>query len=389
MKSFLLNPKITYLAITNFRKTGDYFGIYQKDRLMHLYILGKTGTGKTTLQEHIIRQDIFYRRGITVFDIHGDLTKHLLPLVHQLDRSSDLIHFDVSNPHLDLGYNPLRKVSYSKRSLVCSGILKVLERLWGKSAWGSKMEHILRMVLLTLLDQPKADFSCIIRILEDKQYRDMCQKHIVNKDICRFWSQEFERYSKTELLPIYNKIGGFLAHPVTRKILIENPRRISLRKVMDTQKILMLDFSKGTLGADAAAILSGLFLTSLSAAAFSRIDTPENKRKPHFVFLDEFQHYSFSLEEMLSELRKFKIGLTVSHQYLGQLTKEVREAVLGNIGTIICFRLGQADAKYMAQEFYPVFEASDFTSLENFEIYLRLMIQGKPSKPFSASTLRV
>lgn len=383
-----LNPEVTYLAKTNFRKIGTYFGIYQKDRFMHLYMLGKTGTGKTTLQLHIIKQDLYHKRGITVFDIHGDLMEQVLVLVKKYQRDKDLLHFDVADVNLTLGYNPLRKVSYQKRSLVCSGILEVLERLWGKVAWGPKMEHILRMTLLTLLDQPSADFSNILQLLRNKSYREACQKHIVNKEIRLFWQEEFEKYTKTDLLPIYNKIGGFLAHPIVYKILIENPRKISLRQVMDHKKILLLDFSKGVLGMDGATILSALFLTSLSAAAFSRIDTPKDKRVPHFIFLDEFQNYSSSLCEMLSELRKFNIGLTISHQYLGQLSKEIREAVLGNVGTIICFRIGQVDANYMAKEFHPVFEASDFTSLENFDIYLRLLISGKPSVAFSATTLK-
>ncbi len=382
------NPHISYIGQTNFRNDGKEFGIFQKDRLMHMYILGKTGTGKTTLLQNLIKQDIYRHRGITLFDVHGDLIKNIVPFVTHYQRQGDLVHLDVSDPKIDIGYNPLRKVSYGKRSLVCSGILEVLERLWGKSSWGSKMEHILRMVILSLLDQPSVDFSDILRMLGDESYRYSCQKHIVNEDIRKFWEHEFSKYTKTDLLPVYNKIGGFLAHPIVRKVLVGNPKQISLRQIMDGKRILVLDFSKGVLGMDAAHILSSLFLSSLASAAFSRISVPEEKRTMHFIYLDEFHNYTnSSLVHMLSELRKFKVGLVMAHQYKDQLTPEIRSAILGNVGTIICFRLGQADARYMEKEFYPVFTTIDFISLENFDIYLRLMIRGKPSRPFSATTL--
>ncbi len=384
---FPQNNSICYFAKTNFREQRDTFGILQKDRLHHFYILGKTGTGKTTLLKTKITQDIHQGRGICLIDIHGDLVQRVKSEIPK-HRQKDIIYLDATNPNLSLGYNPLRKVSFEKRPLVTSNILEIFQHLWGSQSWGIKLSHILRNVLLTLLDQEQCSFSDILKLLQDQEYRDSCLANIKNEDVKRFWEKEFKQYTKNDLVPIYNKLGGILSYPSVKRILVTNKEQISLRSIMDNKKILLVNLSKGSLGNDASYILGSLLLTSIASSAFSRIDTPEEKREVFFCYLDEFQNYTTaSLVEMLSELRKFKLGLIMAHQYIAQLDGKIRDAVLGNVGTMVCFRLGQADARFMEKEFHPEFKAFDFVNLANYDIYLKLMIHGAPSKAFSATTI--
>lgn len=381
-----LNPYISYFAKTNFRSEGKRFGIFQKDRLLHTYIIGKTGSGKTNLLTTLILQDIIHNRGAAVFDVHGDLLQNILKYIPQ-SRIKDIVHIDVGNPYMNYRYNPLKKVSDEKKSLIIGGLLDAFKKLW-KSAWGIKLEHILRYILLTLLAQPKSNLADIPRIIHDEEFQKQCISHITNKEVLRFWQHEYPRYSKNDLIPILNKVGAFLAHPSIKRFLITNTKDISLRACIDQSKIVLIDISKGKIGSDASHLIGSILISSFANAAFTRIDRQEEERIPFHIFLDEFQNYtSPSIANILSELRKFKISLTLANQYLYQLDTDIRNAVLGNVGTLISFRTGQQDAKYLAQEMYPIFKSSDFTSLENYDIYLKLMISGKPSKPFSATTI--
>lgn len=386
----MFNSQITYFARTNFRNQRKLFGIKQNDRGYHSYILGKTGAGKTNLLLTQILQDIKHGRGVCVFDVHGDLIKTIRQHALLLQRT-DVFYLDIPNPNLQFSYNPLKRVSSEKRSLVAGAILDSFQKLWGR-AWGLKLEHILRYILLTLLDQPKSNLGDILRIIQNDSYRAQCLRNITNPDVLRFWQNEFQSYSKNDLLPLHNKIGAFLAHPAIKRLLMSNRTDISLRKIMDKQGVLLVNLSKGELGEDITHILGSLLLSSLSSAAFSRIDTPETLRRPFHVFLDEFQNYTTkSLPGMLSELRKFKLSLTLAHQYLHQLSSEIQHSVLGNVGTIICFRLGAIDAAHIQQELFqehkPKFTTGDYVNLPNHYIYLKLIIDGKPSKPFSAVTI--
>lgn len=387
-----MNPEITYFAKTNFRDQRDLFGIKQPDRAYHTYIIGKTGAGKTNLLKTQILQDINFNRGLCLFDIHGDLIEEIQHHLPQ-GRKGDVVFLNVPDQNLLIGYNPLKRVSYEKRSLVASSILETFERLSSSKSWGAKLSHILRFILLSLLDQKHADFSDILRIIRDKEYRKECVKNIVNEDVKEFWTKEFYQYTKFDLVPIYNKIGGFLAHPAIRRLLVENKDSLSLRKVMDGKKILLVNLSKGAIGSDSANLLGSLMLSSITSASFSRIDRLENDRIPFHIYLDEFQNYvNPSLVNMLSELRKFKVTLTLAHQYLDQLEANIKNAVLGNVGTLISFRLGAKDAQHMIKELFkeyqPIYSIGDYVNLPNYEIYLKLMIDGKPSKPFSATTIR-
>lgn len=380
-----LNNPITYFARTNFRLQGKLFGIKQQDRFMHIYMIGKTGTGKSTCIETMIMQDIHAGSGVCLLDPHGDLVEKVKKNVPE-DRTEDVIYFNIPDPHLTLRYNPFKRVSFEKRSLVASGILEVFEKLWDK-AWGVRLEHILRHSILTLLDQPKATIVDIPNLLLDKDFRNRAIRNIQNEEVLKFWKREFKEYNKYDLLPVLNKLGGMLAHPVIKRVLIENPDEVSLRKAMDERKIVLVNLSKGHIGEDVAQILGALFITSLGSATFSRVDTPEEKRVPFFVFMDEFHNFTtLSLVNMFSELRKFRVSMTLAHQYMHQLDEKIKHAILGNAGTLITFRIGAEDAGYFVREFHPVFALEDFLNLSNYDIYLRLMIDGKPSRAFSGRT---
>lgn len=383
------HPYISYFARVDFRDDKTVFGIHQHDRMVGMYLLGKTGSGKTNVLETLIAQDIKNKRGFCVFDINGDLVKKVLKMIPK-EEKQHLIYLDTSDPNLTWGYNPLRKVAYQHRHLIASHIIETFQKLWGQQSWGVKLEHILRNVILTLLDQKEASFLDISRLLNEPSFRQGCLGQIVSKEVRNFWLLEFPKFSKSDILPVLNKVGSFMAIPTIKKILVENKQQFSINHSINNRKMILINLSKGTLGIDAAHLLGSLLLNSFSAAGFHRVNIPEQERLPFFIYLDEFHNFTtLSLVNMFSELRKFKVGFIIAHQYLGQLVPKIKDAVLGNIGTVICFRISYADAKYMAQEFYPVFSADDFISLENFHIYLRLLINGKPSKPFSAKTIQL
>ncbi|MBK9632887.1 MAG: type IV secretion system DNA-binding domain-containing protein [Saprospiraceae bacterium] len=383
-----INGDISYIGLTTFRNQNKRFGIKQADRLLHTYLIGKTGTGKSTLLETLIMQDILSGRGCTLLDPHGDLVVKIAKQIPE-DRKKDIIYFNIPDINLHLRYNPFRKVSYEKRSLVASGILDVFSKLWD-SAWGVKLEHILRHAILTLLDQPKATIADIVEILLNKEFRTQALKHVKSESVKKFWKREFKEYHKYDLLPVLNKIGGMLVHPVIKRVLIENPEEVSLRKAMDEKKIILVNLSKGHIGADASHILGALFITSIASASFSRVDTSEEERIPFMMYVDEFHNFTtLSLIGMFSELRKFKVGMTMAHQYMAQLDPDIKSAILGNVGTIVTFRLGTEDGMLMAKEMFPEFSVEDFINLPNYKIYLKLMIDGKPSRPFSALTIKM
>lgn len=380
------NKDITYFGQIGYRSDHRVFGIKQEDRLMHMYMIGKTGTGKSTCLENMIVQDIQAGRGCCLLDPHGDLVEKVAKAIPN-SRKNDLVYFNFPDPNLDLKYNPFKRVTLDKRSLVASGILEVFSKLWD-SAWGVKLEHILRHAILTLLDQPKATVADIVEILLDKDFRRNALLNVESEAIKKFWKREFVEYHKYDLLPVLNKIGGMLVHPVIRRSLIENTEEVSLRRAMDSKKIVLVNLSKGHVGADVANLLGALFVTSIASAAFSRVDTEEDNRVPFMVYMDEFHNFTtLSLVNMFSELRKFKVGLILAHQYLHQLDDEIKQAVLGNAGTVLSFRIGTEDAMHMSKEMFPEFTIEDFINLPNYKMYLKLMIDGKPSRPYSAYTL--
>jgi hypothetical protein len=299
----------------------------------------------------------------------------------------------VSDPNQPYGYNPLKRVAPDKRSLAASGILEVFHKTWGERAWGQRMEHILRNALLLLLDQPEATLADLLTLFRDEAFRKNAARKCGNKQVRDFWLLEFPKYARFSaeaVAPIQSKVSAFLSDPTLCRVLTTPRQPIQIRKLMDDGKILLVNLAKGKLGEDSAALLGGLLVTTIGLAAFSRADIPEKDRRAHWLYVDEFQSFTtLSLANMLSELRKYKVGMTLAHQYLHQLDPDIRHAVLGNAATLIAFRLGAEDAAFIAREFDPKFTGTDVLTLPNYHIYLKLLIDGEPSKPFSATTLPV
>ena len=381
---------LTILARTNFRGEHKRFGIRTADRLFHVYTIGKTGTGKSTLLETFMRDDLRAGHGFALIDPHGDLCDRVLAAVPD-DRRDDIVSFDVATHAEALPFNPLGSVPFEKRPFVASSMLEVFHKLWADS-WGPRLEHILRNVLLALLDQDKPTLADVLRLLLDDDFRRGVGQRVENPQVRSFWLREYpgypDRFRAEAIAPIQNKVGAFLANPLLYGILNGRGEGLDLRRVMDEGKILLVNLAKGNIGEDTANLLGSLLVSSIGNTAFSRADTPESERRPFWLYLDEFQNFTtLSLANMLSELRKYRVGLILAHQYLSQLAPEIRDAILGNVGTTISFRIGLADAEIIAREFYPEVSEGDLVYLPNHEIYLRLMTLGVQTHPFSAETL--
>ena len=381
---------VSLFAKTTFRNTQVPFGIKQADRLAHLYVIGKTGTGKSTLLETLMTDDLRNGRGFALLDPHGDLVKKLYKQALAL-RQKDLLFFDAPNPNQPFGFNPLANVAAEKRSLAASGILQVFRHLW-QDSWGPRLEHILRNSLLALLDYPRATLADILPLLSDKKLRHRVIGYSTNSQIRDFWLKEYEgypaRFRAEAIAPIQNKVGAFLSSPVLRKILTRPEIPLSLRRIMDEGKILLVNLAKGSLGEDTSNLLGSLLISRFDLAALSRGNVPEEERHDYALYLDEFHNFTTNnLSSMLSELRKYRLSLTLASQHLAQVDPLVQNAILGNVGTIIVFRIGAVDAETLAPEFAPEFRVTDFTNLPNYHIYLKMMIDGGVSKPFSAVTL--
>lgn len=383
------SDNIVFFARTNFRNERRTFGIKRADRRAHLYVIGKTGTGKSTLLETLIRQDVAHGEGLALLDPHGDLAEKVLAGIPE-ERKRDLLYLDPIAPQ-PLGFNPLENVPPLKRPLAAAGLLEVFKKIWADS-WGPRLEHILRNALLALLDQPDATLGDVLRLFADSTFRRHVASRIQNPHVRTFWVEEYEgypaRFRAEAIAPIQNKVGAFLTNPILHRIVGRTTSSFDLRKVMDDGKILIVNLAKGKIGEDAAALLGAMLVSKVSLAALSRAETPESERRDFYLYLDEFQNFTtLSLASMLSELRKYRVNMVLAHQYLAQLDLQIRNAILGNVGTIISFRVGMEDAEILAKEFYPEFAPMDLVGLPNHNIYLRLMVDGRVSPPFSAETL--
>lgn len=382
---------VTYFARTNFRGDGRPVGIKVGDRLSHIYVIGKTGTGKSTLLETMIRQGLERGEGLALIDPHGDLAERVAAAVppHRVD---DLVNFNAADRRQPYGYNALTHVSEGRRALAASGLLEIFRKQWDARAWGARMEHILRHAILALLEEKQATIADLPRLLTDKRYRRAVAGRLVNPQVKAFWQQEFENYSyryrAEAIAPIQNKVGAYLADPNLARILTAPEKPLRLRRIMDQGGVLLVNLSKGEIGEDTSNLLGGLLVTAIGLAAFSRADTKPASRRPFFLYVDEFQNFTtLSFATMISELRKFNIGLILAHQYLEQLDPAIRAAVIGNAGTLISFRLGAEDAGFVAKELAPRFNTNDLLHLPNHHIYVRLAIDGAPARPFSATTV--
>lgn len=386
----MIDPRArpSFFAVSDFHGSRKRIGTAQADRLSHLYVIGKTGVGKSTLLEILLRQDIVAGRGFALIDPHGDLAERIWAWTPHALRDR-ITYLNAPDPTQPFGYNPLRRVRPDRIPLAAAGILETFRKQWPQ-AWGVRMEHVLRNALYALLERDDATLPDILRLFSDKKFRKAVARKIENPVVKDFWTTEFENYPARlraeAVAPIQNKLGALLADPTLFRILVAPAMEVRLRPLMDDGRGLIVNLSKGELGEDACMVLGGLIVTTLGLAAFSRANIAPNQRRPFFLYADEFQSFTtLSLANMMSELRKYGVGLTLAHQHLNQLDPEIRSAVFGNVGSLAIFRVGAEDAPYLARELQPTFDELDFLNLPNRHLYLKLMIEGTPSPPFSVT----
>ncbi len=386
--------KIVVFGETNFRNNRVRFGIKPDDRRRHMYIVGKTGTGKTTLIENMVVQDINYGHGLAVIDPHGEFADRMLDFVPK-ERVEDVIYFNPADLDYPIAFNAMEQVPFEYRHLVASGLMAVFKKIW-IDAWSARMEYILNNTLLSLLEMPDSTLLGVNRMLADKNFRQSIVERLVDPVVKAFWLNEFERYDARfraeAVAPIQNKVGQFVSNPLIRNIVGQVKSKLNLREVMDAQKILIVNLSKGLIGEENSALLGAMLVTKLQLAAMSRVDVPESERPDFYLYVDEFQNYATdSFANILSEARKYRLNLILAHQYISQLiTKDstrVRDAIFGNVGTIISFRVGSDDAEVLEREFAPEFNANDLVNLPKYNFYIKLMIDGTASRAFSATNL--
>ncbi len=381
--------QVTPIAVTNWRDIRKKFGIKEKNRRGHMYIIGKTGTGKSSLIANMALSDIRAGNGIGLLDPHGDLSDDILSRIPR-ERVNDVVYFNPADLEYPVGFNPLEKVPHEKQHLIVSGIISIFRKIWSEF-WGPRLEHILRYSLFTLLEYPGSTLLDLPRLLTDPAFRKEVITHVNQREILSFWFNEFDKYSawlRSEAIsPILNKVGQFLVNLPLRNIIGQSRSTFDLREIMDGRKILIANLSKGKIGEDNTSVLGSLLLTEIWLNMLGRAEVPEDKRTPFYLYVDEFHSFiTLSFASILSESRKYGLNLVMANQYMSQLDEKVRDSIFGNVGSIISFRVGAEDAEYLSREFSPFMEA-DFTNLPNYSIYLRLMIDGMTSTPFSATTL--
>ena len=391
-----LNPEkeVVYFARTNFRNQDRLFGFKRKDRRQHTYVVGKTGTGKTTLIKNMVIQDIVNGSGVCVIDPHGEFVEELLEKI-PVERKDDVIYFNPADPEFFIGFNPLELPDEKYKHLVASGLMGIFTKIWANT-WSARMEYILNNAILALLDTPNSTLLGITRILVDKDFRQQVVSSIKDPVVKAFWINEYEqwqdKFRNEAIAPIQNKVGQFLSTAMIRNVVGQAKSTISMFDIMNTSKIFLVNVSKGRIGEDNAALLGAMMITQLQLSAMERIRIPEEDRLDFYLYVDEFQNFATdSFAGILSEARKYRLNLTIAHQYTAQLTTDtstmVRDAVFGNVGTMILFRVGATDAEFLEKEFEPEFTPQDMVGLPNRHIYLKLMVDGVTSRPFSATTL--
>ncbi|MFA6386662.1 MAG: type IV secretion system DNA-binding domain-containing protein [Candidatus Paceibacterota bacterium] len=388
------NRDITYFGKTNFRNSNSVFGIKRKDRRQHMYVLGKSGTGKSVLLSNLIVQNIQNGEGVCVVDPHGELVEEILHLIPE-HRAKDVIYFNPADTDFHIGFNVIQLDDPKYKHLVASGLMGIFTKIWA-NAWSSRMEYILNNAILALLDTPGTTLLGIPRLLVDKDYRQMIIGNLKDPVVKAFWVHEYEQWREQfrneAIAPIQNKVGQFLSTSIIRNVVGQPKSTIDIFKIMNEGKIFLVNVSKGRIGEDNSALLGGMIITKIQLAAMERVRIPEDERKDFYLYVDEFQNFATdSFANILSEARKYRLNLTVAHQYTAQLENKdgskVRDAVFGNVGTMIIFRVGADDADFLEKEFEPEFTAQDLVNLPNYNIYLKLMIDGVTSRPFSATTL--
>ena len=379
-----MEQAITPIGIARHQYGDRPFGIRQSDRMHHVYVIGQTGTGKSTFLLNLALHDAHAGRGLCLIDPHGDLALAL----HQ-HLSVPHYYFDIADPNCRLGYNPLARVHRSFRPLLASGLIETLKKQWADS-WGARMEHLLRYAILALLDQRQADIRDIVRLYVDKPFRKEVIARIRDEQVRAFWTTEFPNMNYMNAIdgvaPIANKLGAFLANPVVRRAVCEPEEPLRFRRIMDEGGIVIVNLAKGRLGTDMANVMGGLIVSTIMLAAFSRHGSEEKARQPFALLIDEFPSFTTeAFASLLPEARKYGLSLTLAHQHISQVERPVFDAVLGNVGTVIAFRVGAQDAPQIARQLGDVLP-EDLIRLPNHHAFAQLMIDGEKSRAFSMRT---
>lgn len=375
---------------TNFRNQLSRFGIKTDDRRRHMYIIGKTGMGKTTMMENMVLHDIYRGNGVGIVDPHGDFAEKIIDYIPPR-RINDVVYLNPADTDNPVGFNILEVKDEKQKHLVAAGLMGIFKKIW-PDVWSSRMEYILNNTLLALLDYQGSTLLGINRMLADKKYRRRVVSQLKDPVVKAFWQNEFanynDRYMNEAVAPIQNKIGQFLSASIIRNMVAQVKSTIDIKQLMDNQKIFIMNLSKGRIGEDNSRLLGGMLITKIQLAAMERVDIPEKDRKDFFLYVDEFQNFANpSFANILSEARKYRLSLILAHQYVKQLDELVADAVFGNVGSIVAFRVGGPDSEELVKEFTPTFIEEDVVNLPKFQIILKLMIDGVASLPFSAITI--
>ncbi|MDP2910649.1 MAG: type IV secretion system DNA-binding domain-containing protein [bacterium] len=385
-----MDKDINFFAETNFRNIRKKFGIKVDDRRRHVYIVGKTGMGKTAMLQNMAVQDIQNGKGMGFVDPHGEAAEELLDFVPS-SRINDVVYINPADLNHPIAFNVMESVGLEHRHLVAGGLMGVFKKIW-PDVWSARMEYILNNSILALLEYPGSTLLGINRMFSDPEFRRKVIEKITDPVVKSFWINEYaryaQRYESEATAAIQNKVGQFISAPLIRNIIGQVNSTINMREIMDKGKILILNLSKGRIGEDNSKLLGALLITKIQLAAMSRVDIPENDRKDFFLYVDEFQNFATeSFTNILSEARKYRLALILAHQYIAQMEETVRDAVFGNVGTLISFRVGAEDAEFLEKELMPEFTAQDIVNLAKYNIYLKLMIDGLAGRPFSGLTL--
>ncbi|MBR2543148.1 type IV secretion system DNA-binding domain-containing protein [Candidatus Saccharibacteria bacterium] len=387
------DENISAFGLTNFRGINHQFGLLRRDRSRHVYIIGQTGAGKSGMLELLALSDIFYNQGYCIIDPHGDFAINNLRFIPE-SRAKDVVYFNPADTAFPVAFNPSEVSDPAKKPNICSEVIGVLKRMFGDS-WGPRLEHILRYTLLALLDRPETTLLDISRLLTDKDFRKETLDYCKDVTVLQFWKHEFGQWNEKQvnesIAPVLNKVGAFTANPIIRNIIGQPKSSFDIRKIMDEGKILVVNLSKGLIGEDNAAILGAFLVTKIQLAAMSRSDIPEiADRRPFYLYVDEFQNFATdSFAVILSEARKYGLNLTIANQYVAQMAETVRDAVFGNVGTTISFRVSADDAPILVKQFEPTFGESDIIQLNNRHFVISMIIDGEKVPAFSATTLSI
>ncbi|MBR1874788.1 type IV secretion system DNA-binding domain-containing protein [Candidatus Saccharibacteria bacterium] len=387
------DENISAFGLTNFRGINHQFGMLRRDRSRHVYIIGQTGAGKSGLLELFALSDTFYNQGYCIIDPHGDFATDNLRFIPK-HRIKDVVYFNPADTQYPVAFNPLELSDATRKPNVCSEVIGVLKRMFGDS-WGPRLEHILRYTLLALLDRPETTLLDISRMLTDKEFRKETLDYCQDVTVLQFWKHEFGQWNEKQInesiAPVLNKVGAFTANPIIRNIIGQPKSSFNVRQIMDEGKILIVNLSKGLIGEDNAGILGAFLVTKIQLAAMSRSDIPDvANRRPFYLYVDEFQNFATeSFSVILSEARKYGLNLTVANQYISQMTEQVRDAVFGNVGTTISFRVSADDAPILVKQFEPTFEAQDLLQMNNRNFVISMIINGEKVPAFSATSLNI